>query len=444
MRFIGSKATLLDNIDMVISENTNGTENTFCDIFSGTGIVARHFKPKYEVYSNDTLHFSYVIQKATVENNSKPTFKRLKNIGIADPFKFLEETQIKTLNYIDNNYFITKNYTPHDDCNRMYVSNKNAARIDFIRSTIEAWKHESLLSELEYYYLLAGLIEGVPSISNITGTYGAYLKQWDKRTYKDLEMARLDVIDNKRNNKCYNMDANKLIREIEGDILYLDPPYNSRQYAPNYHLLETISKYDFPEIHGITGMRPYDDLKSSFCIKNEALDAFEDLINKAQFANIVMSYSTDGLMSEKQIEKVLKQHGTPETYKKYAVPYRQYMSKKTKKTECLYEYLFYIKKEIPKKQMFDFILNGNVKTAKQIISDKKKYIKSPMNYIGGKYKLLPQIIPLFPSCIGTFIDLFSGGCNVAINVNANKIICNDINNKIIQLFKKFNEMELQE
>ncbi|MEG2669525.1 MAG: DNA adenine methylase, partial [Oscillospiraceae bacterium] len=166
MRFIGSKATLLDNIDMVISENTNGTENTFCDIFSGTGIVARHFKPKYEVYSNDTLHFSYVIQKATVENNSKPTFKRLKNIGIADPFKFLEETQIKTLNYIDNNYFITKNYTPHDDCNRMYVSNKNAARIDFIRSTIEAWKHESLLSELEYYYLLAGLIEGVPSISN--------------------------------------------------------------------------------------------------------------------------------------------------------------------------------------------------------------------------------------------------------------------------------------
>lgn len=120
----------------------------------------------------------------------------------------------------------------------MYVSNKNAVRIDFIRNTIEAWKNEKLLTELEYYYLLAGLIEGVPSVSNITGTYGAYLKHWDKRTFKDLEMARLDVIDNKRNNKSYNKDSNKLIEELEGDILYLDPPYNSRQYAPNYHCLK--------------------------------------------------------------------------------------------------------------------------------------------------------------------------------------------------------------
>ncbi len=198
MRFIGSKSNLLNNIDMVISENTTGKENVFCDIFSGTGAVARYFKPRYEVHSNDMLHFSYVIQKATVENNTKPLFSKLKNIGIADPFKFLEETQIQILDYNDENYFITKNYTPHDNCQRMYVSNKNAARIDFIRNTIEAWKKEKLLTELEYYYLLAGLIEGVPSVSNITGTYGAYLKHWDKRTFKDLEMARLDVIDNKK------------------------------------------------------------------------------------------------------------------------------------------------------------------------------------------------------------------------------------------------------
>ncbi len=164
MRFIGSKTNLLKNIAMVISENTTGNENIFCDIFSGTGAVARYFKPKYEVYSNDVLHFSYVIQKATVENNTKPSFSKLKNIGIVDPFNFLEGTQIKELNYDDDTYFISKNYTPHDNCKRMYVSNKNAARIDFIRNTIEAWKNEKLLTELEYYYLLAGLIEGVPPI----------------------------------------------------------------------------------------------------------------------------------------------------------------------------------------------------------------------------------------------------------------------------------------
>lgn len=442
MRFIGSKASLLKNIDMVISENTTGNESVFCDIFSGTGSVARYFKPKYEMHSNDMLHFSYVIQKATVENNAKPSFSKLRNIGIGDPFKFLEETQIQILNYNDDNYFITKNYTPHDNCERMYVSNKNAARIDFIRNTIEAWKEENLLTELEYYYLLAGLIEGVPSVSNITGTYGAYLKHWDKRTFKDLEMARLDVIDNKRNNKCYNKDANKLIEELSGDILYLDPPYNSRQYAPNYHLLETISKYDYPEIRGVTGMRPYDDLKSPFCIKSEVSDAFEDLISKAKFSNIVMSYSTDGLMTAREIETILKRHGMEETYKMYSIPYRQYMSKKTEQPECLYEYIFYVKKNIPQKLTFDFI--GTYGEINSIATDTKKYIKSPMNYIGGKYKLLPQILPHFPNYIGTFVDLFSGGCNVAINVTANKIICNDINNKIIELFEVFKNTELSE
>ena len=442
VRFIGSKTNLLKNIDMVISENTTGTENIFCDIFSGTGAVARYFKPRYEVHSNDVLHFSYVLQKATVENTKKPSFSKLKTIGIGDPFKFLEETQIQILNYNDDNYFITKNYTPHDDCERMYVSNKNAARIDFIRNTIEAWKKEKLLTELEYYYLLAGLIEGVPFVSNITGTYGAYLKHWDKRTFKDLEMARLDVIDNKRNNKSYNKDANKLIEELSGDILYLDPPYNSRQYAPNYHLLETISKYDYPEIHGVTGMRPYDDLKSSFCMKSEVTDAFEDLISKAKFNNIVMSYSTDGLMTSDEIERILKRHGIEETYKMYSIPYRQYMSKKTKQTECLYEYIFYIKKSILQKSTYDFI--GTSSRINSIISDTKKYIKSPMNYIGGKYKLLLQILPHFPNYIGTFVDLFSGGCNVSINVNANKIICNDINKKIVELFEVFKNTELSE
>ncbi|MBR6755384.1 MAG: DNA adenine methylase, partial [Peptococcaceae bacterium] len=309
MRFIGNKTNLLKNIDRVISENTTGNEKIFCDIFSGTGSVARYFKPRYEVHSNDALHFSYVIQKATVENNSKPVFSKLKAMGIEDPFKFLEETQIEILDYNDDRYFITKNYTPHDDCERMYVSNKNALRIDFIRNTIELWKKENLITELEYYYLLAGLIEGVPYISNITGTYGAYLKHWDKRTFKDLEMARLDVIDNKRNNKSYNVDANKLIEEIDGDILYLDPPYNSRQYAPNYHLLEMISKYDYPKIYGVTGMRPYYDLKSPFCVRNEVCEAFEDLISKAKFSNIVMSYSSDGLMNCSEIEKILKKYG---------------------------------------------------------------------------------------------------------------------------------------
>ncbi len=445
MRFIGGKSTLLESIENVINENVVGNERVFCDIFAGTGAVSKYFKPKYEVHSNDLLHFSYVIQKATVENNQKPRFEKLAKIGIIDPFSFLEEAQINKYTYNDNKYFITKNYSPHDECERMYVTNKNAVRIDFIRNTIESWKYENLLNEVEYYYLLAGLIEGVPFISNIAGTYGAYLKSWDKRALGQFEMLRLEVVDNKKQNKSYNKDANKLIRDIEGDILYLDPPYNSRQYAPNYHLLETISRYDYPEIRGITGMRPYSDVKSQFCVKSDVENAFEDLIDKAQFSNIILSYSTDGLMSIERIEKILKKHGIADSYKMYTVPYRKYKSKLESKKKDLSELLFFIKKELPTQLYFDYIgISQNASGVMHSTGNTKKYIKSPLNYIGGKYKLLPQIIPHFPSDIVTFVDLFSGGTNVAINVLANRIICNDINTKIIDMFKAFQNISLEE
>lgn len=444
MRYIGSKAALLDNIEYVINENTTGKEQVFCDLFSGTASVAKHFKPRYKVISNDFLYFSYVLQRAVIENNSRPSFKRLKAIGIQDPFRFLEETPC---NHVEKDFFITNNYAPQGDCARMYLSLKNAMRIDFIRLTVESWRREKLLTEDEYYYLLAGLIEGVPYVSNITGTYGAYLKEWDKRAYKDFEMVRLDVEDNGRRNKCYNMDANRLISEIEGDILYLDPPYNSRQYAPNYHILETVAKYDSPEIRGVTGIRDYSDQKSAFCVKKDVSGAFEEIIEKAKFENIILSYSSEGLMTFEEIEEILKRHGEPESFKRYDIPYRKYKSKINKEERTLYEYIFFVKKKVKHS-----MLGGKEKERLtyetkplRIHNEKsKKYVKSPLNYIGGKYKLLPQIMPHFPTDINTFIDLFAGGANVGINVEANKIICNDINIKIVEMFNAFKNMELED
>lgn len=437
MRFIGGKTQLLGDIETVINENVTENANVFCDIFSGTGSVARYFKPKYEVHSNDFLHFSYVIQKATVENNRKPMFSRLAEIGIADPIKYLEDTDISETDEYE--FFVAENYAPGENCERMYISKRNAVRVDFIRNTIESWSKSGLIDEIEYYYLLASLIEGVPYVSNITGTYGAYLKQWDKRAYKAFEMARLNVIDNGRVNRSYNADANKLICEIDGDILYIDPPYNSRQYAPNYHLLETISRYDNPELHGVTGMRPYDDAKSAFCIKSEVLDVFDDLIAKAQFTNIIMSYSTAGLMSSEQIETVFKRYGIEHSYKRYEIPYRKYKSKITNEAKTVQEYLFYIRKDIPRAEVFP--MPNEVETKREYHVKRSKYLKSPLNYIGGKYKLLPQILPLFPGNVGTFLDLFAGGCNVGLNVNADKVICNDMNTKIIDMFKTFQQTE---
>lgn len=430
MRFIGSKVNLLENIKQVIDENCDGTNEIFCDLFSGTGAVSRYFKPYYQIISNDILYFSHILTASTIENNGTPAFSKLKEIGISDPFAYLESTPIPLSLF---NGFITEEYSPKGQAGRMYLTEENAERIDFIRNTLEEWKTKRYIDIYEYKYLLASLIEGVPFVSNTTGTYGAYLKTWDKRAFKRFEMYKLAVCDNGRRNICYNEDANELIKKISGDILYIDPPYNDRQYLPNYHVLETVAKYDSPTLKGITGVRPYINEKSNYCIKSKVKESFEDLIKNADFRHIIISYSDDGLLSIDDMQELLEKYCIVSSIKRYDIPYARYKAKldQTKKEHC--EYIFYAKKDIERDYSRTPVKPVSQKVADSI--DKKRFIKSPMNYIGGKYKLLPQIMPLFPDNIGTFVDLFAGGFNVAVNVKSNKTICNDLNYLIVEMVR---------
>ena len=343
MRFIGSKALLLLEIENVIKKNVKSAE-IFCDIFAGTSVVGRYFKKDYKIISNDLLYFSYVLQKASIEINKKPLYNKLqKSLGI-NPFDYLHNEDI-TLDSFNEAPFIYQNYSPNEDCDRQYFTNENALRIDFIRQSIEKWKKEELINEQEYFYLLAALIEGIPFISNIAGTYGAFLKHWDKRALKKFELIQLDLLDNNKNNISFNKDSNNLIKEISGDILYIDPPYNQRQYAPNYHILETVARYDNPQIKGKTGLRPYNDIKSKYCVKKEVLRSFQELICSANFKHIIVSYSTEGIMSVEDIENTLKEYGKHNTYKLYKIPYRRYKHRPGKVEHDLHELLFYIKKD---------------------------------------------------------------------------------------------------
>ena len=443
MRYIGNKTNLLKNINQVIKDNCDGNEKVFCDLFSGTSSVARFFKNRYKIISNDILYFSYVLQRATITNNEIPDFEKLKKkLNVENVLDYLETININRKKY---KTFIYDNYSPNDNCERMYLTPENAKRIDYIRTTIEKWKKENLIKENEYFYLLATLIEGVPFVSNITGTYGAYLKDWDKRAFKKFEMIRLNVVNNNEENECYREDSNELIKKVSGDILYIDPPYNSRQYLPNYHLLETIARYDEPKINGKTGIRTYTEEKSNYCIKSKVYDELEELIKNAKFKHIIMSYNQEGLLKKEEIEQILKKYGDKDTYKLYQIPYKQYENKLTKKIEKHYEYIFYIKKKeefninniyinIPMMEKVPITL---MEDEEQYIYDMDNYmVESPLNYIGGKYKLLPQLMKYFPTDINTFVDLFSGGFNVGINVKSNKTICNDINDFIIDLYKE--------
>lgn len=349
MRFIGNKINLLNNIQKFI-DNHVPEADTFCDLFSGTTSVASQAKTKgLQVYSNDLMYFSYCLQKGLIENSCKPLFKNWKNAFKCEysPIEYFNDLPQNLMEKLPlEKRFIQNNYSPDGD--RMYLTRFNSLRIDYIRNTIEDWKNTQLIDEYEYFYLLACVIASVPLFSNISGTYGAFNKFWDKRALRNFEIKPLPVIESNRNNKAFNEDGINLLTKISGDILYLDPPYNSRQYLPNYHLLETIARYDFPELHGYTGQR-INDAHSDFCSKQKATHALEKVLENAQFKHIIMSYSTEGIMSVEEIESIMKKYGKPDTFDVLYIPYRRFKSQSltdidTNNDNQLNELLFYIEK----------------------------------------------------------------------------------------------------
>ena len=321
MRFIGNKEKLLPNIYQEIQSLGFKNSGVFCDFFSGTSNVGRFFKEKgFKIISSDVLFFSYILQEAYIKNNKQPKFtKLLKQIKVKNDTLFNSSLD-SVINYLNNirgkSGFIYKNYTPEgtkdSDNIRMYFTGKNGKKIDAIREQIEVWKNKKLINKNEYYILLAVLVESVPFYSNISGVYGAFLKKYDPRALKEFELKPIKIYKGQKDNEVYNLDSMDLIDSLDVDILYLDPPYNGRQYGGNYHVLETIAKYDNPEIKGVTGMRNYDDQKSDFCNAKKAIEALDKIANFSKYKVLVLSYNSEGIMPQKEIENTLNKYGNLE------------------------------------------------------------------------------------------------------------------------------------
>lgn len=321
LRYIGSKLNLLPQLDAAVSERKTSGGN-FCDIFSGTGVVGRYFKNRFPVQSNDLLYFSYVIQYASIQLNSLPNFDELKK-EIGDPFYFLNNLKGEKFNF-NSDPFTAINYSSYGEEKRLYFTEINALHIDAIRQSIQEWFDTGLITIDGFMFLLASLLECVPSVSNIAGTYGAYLKHWDSRTSKPVFLQPIAVIDNEQSNISYNENANDLIKKISGEVLYVDPPYNGRQYLGNYHVLESIAKYDYPILKGKTGMRKDMNKISDYCKKGKVAKSFEDLLTHADFDYVFISYSTEGLISEDELVAIAEKHSDPKKLKVYKFPYRRY------------------------------------------------------------------------------------------------------------------------
>ncbi len=329
-------------------------EGVFCDLFAGTHSVAAHFKRLgFQIISNDLLYLAYVFGCALIQNSNELTFSKLTELPAAHPSNLFDgiDSYANVLNYLNrlegtSDGFIYNTYCPGGEnvYNRQYLSDSNGQKVDAVRQQIEAWRRDGTITEDEYYTLLHSLLEAVSKVTNISGTYGAYLKDWDARTYKDLSLERFSPIASDKEHAVYQEDANRLIGRIDCDILYIDPPYNSRQYITNYHLLETVARYDNPFVYGKTGMRPYSEVeKSAYCSKSACLPAFAALIARTRAKHIVVSYNSEGIMSVAEIIEVLGQKG--ETPKLIPIDYRRFKSNSNgahKSKKNVQEYLFYV------------------------------------------------------------------------------------------------------
>ncbi len=458
MRFIGCKENLLDFIETFVKQK-DIKGNVFCDLFSGTASVAKHFKKLgYKIISSDLLYFSYVLQKVYIEQNQYPKFTKLiKHLGInpTEETLFVNDSQnanevIKYLNNLEGiEGFIFKNYSPegtHEQTyERKYFTGENAKKIDTIREKLEGWKKKNLINEQEYFFLLCALIEAVPFVANISGVYAAFLKEWDKRAFKKLTLEVPEIIKSDETHKVFNMNGLDVLDNVKSvDVLYLDPPYNERQYAPNYHILETIAKWDKPHIKGVTGMRAYDDQKSEFCNPKAGIKALNEIIKKPNFKHLLLSYNDEGIMPEAEILKLFNNSGKTEIAEQ---GYQRYKSNSNgNQKNGVKEKLYYLKKVNGKNTLND--LSGSewiyFLNSVEVTHYSTKGADGFAHHLRGKHpspkppQLMKKFVDFFTKEGQVVLDPFMGvgGTLVACSLSRRKGIGIDLSKEYIDLYKK--------
>lgn len=291
MNYIGSKAKLIpflqETIKGVVGEDLS--QKSLCDIFAGSGIVGRAFKHEVDyIISNDIEYYSYILN-----------YNALKGKKVEQSAIYIELLNVlKPLSGL-----IYQHYCVGSGCGRVYFSDHNGQKIDALRQAIESYKEDKNL----YYFLLASLLESADKVANTASVYSSFLKTLKPLACKEMVLEGLDFEPDEKLHQVFCEDANTLISKIEGDILYLDPPYNHRQYGANYHLLNTIALYDIFQPQGKTGVRNY--VSSPYCKRRSAFSALEVLIREAKFRYVFLSYNDEGLIGHKEIAQMMQRYG---------------------------------------------------------------------------------------------------------------------------------------
>ena len=337
--YIGSKFQLLDWITSTIQEKTGWTslaDKRIADLFGGTGIVSHHFRTLGStVISNDAELFSSIITsaftKSVYNDKCKVTINTLNN-------------ELKTGKKLG---YVTKNYSPYESCERKFFTVENAQKIDYVRERIEELRNE--LCEQDYTFILASLIVSADAVSNVPAVYGCYLKNFKAKAQKDLKIIPVHTMTTvaHQDSKTFNQDvlSDELLGNITVDAVYLDPPYNERQYSKNYFPLNIIAKTPTellkePELKGKTGI-PTDCFISPFCKKGKVVEAaFEKLFKNLKTNWIFLSYNSESLVSKSRMIELMEKCGDVSVLER---DYKRFKSFKYNEDKDIKEYLFCLK-----------------------------------------------------------------------------------------------------
>ena len=339
MRYIGNKTRLLPFIRRGVAR-LGITPGTVHDAFAGTAAVGQALKSDgWRVVSSDLMTYSYVFQQAYVVASRTPTFAKLiaRDRGVRKSLekhgavaRVRAEVRLAAMGRVlaeldGEDGFISRNFAPA--AGRMYFTAENAAKIDAARRLLYEWHDAQLIDDAAYYLLLAALIEGADRVANTAGVYAAYIKSWQPNALRPLTIEPVPPVPG-AGSTAHREDAVAVAgRHRTVDLLYLDPPYNSRQYAGYYHVPEIIARGWFhaePELRGKTGLLTDANTRSVWCSRSRVGGALRALLAATSASRVLVSYNSEGLLPQAELERALKDASVDGKSGSYVKRYKRY------------------------------------------------------------------------------------------------------------------------
>jgi adenine-specific DNA-methyltransferase len=357
MRYIGNKTKLLPFLRSALVR-LGITPGIAHDAFAGTAAVGRALKSAgWIVHSSDLMTYSYVMQRAYVVASRLDSFDELANAdaGIrglfaerglaatlrsivgADPGIALDSTGVSArrlsavaghlaTGVAPSDGFFARNFGPAGG--RMYFTDENARRIDAARTTLHDWRQRGLLTDDSFYILLAAVIEGADRIANTAGVYAAFIKQWQPNALRPFTVVTEPPIRTLARCIAHQADAAQVAEALGRiDLLYVDPPYNTRQYAGYYHVPELIARgwfEDEVQLRGKTGLIADEEQRSVWCSRRDAPDALRGLLTATGARHVLVSYNTEGVIGDKDLRAILADAAIDGRVKRFTRRYKRY------------------------------------------------------------------------------------------------------------------------